>query len=873
MSFKKVHSLIPKLILISFFSWWILPNFFSHKKAKEIKENTTSGAGHALDAWAWERIYPAKQLPTYKYVKAFNEKLKNAQPGGKNFNDRWQSVGPQNVGGRTLALAFHPTDPDIIFAGSASGGLWKTTTAGKGSDAWQEIPTGFPVLGVSTIAIDPKHPDTMYIGTGEVYSIFDVTQPGEINRLTRGTYGIGILKTTDGGATWEKSLDWTLDDLRGVQTIAFDPEDSQVLYAATTEGLYQSTNGGENWNRILNFRMAVDVVVKPDNPNTIFVTVGNLNFNNNSLRSGIYVSTNKGQSFRQVTNGLPRVFSGKAMMAFSESNPQIVYASIQVIALSSNQATTPLGLYRSLDGGLTWEQRNNTNVAIFQGWYSHDIAIDPSDPNNIIYVGVDTWKSENGGAFFTKKSDWSKWTFGTLPNSGPDGPADYVHADIHAAYYHPLKESHVYLATDGGIFVSEDGGESFESRNEGYITTQFYPRFDNSTFDTIGIIGGTQDNATYLRLATNSWSRVVGGDGMSAYFDLEDPEILYASAQGLFLTRSNDGGQNFQPILPSFAENEFAAFNGPYAISPSAPNILCTAGRHFYKSLDRGNNWTEVSNGAIDFDNVVLNITIAPNRSNLIYISTVPDPFSGLSSPNIFRSLDSGQTWDKLTGLPNAVCKDIAIDPTDEAIIYAVYSGFGDAHVFKSENSGDSWENIDGNLPDIPTNTILIDPLNSNDIYIGNDLGVYYSGDQGGNWQLWSEGLPDATLVVDLDISPLNRKLRVATHGRGIYERDLAFSPLTDVEEIETSFLDNWKIFPNPISSQSVIEMEVKKGAAIALAIVDLLGRKTNIIEFEATAGKYSIPIPSEVDALPKGNYFIELQIGKKRSVKKLVKL
>ena len=411
---------------------------------------------------------------------------------------------------RTLFLAFHPDNPDIIFAGSASGGLWKTTTAGTagiGIEAWERVPTGFPALAVSAIVIAPDNPDVMYIGTGEVYSLFENAQPGIINRFTRGTYGIGILKTTDGGQTWEKSLDWTQGDLRGVQALAINPQNSNTVYAATTEGLYRSYDAGQTWVIIHDIRMAVDVLIHPLDSNTLFVTYGSLNPTANTTNTGIYRSQDGGNSF-SLMSGLPTNYTGKALIDISSSDPDVLYASVQNFQLAN--PTTPFGLYKSENGGDSWLRINNQNVALWQGWYSHDVAVHPADPNMVIYVGIDCFKSEDGGQTLEQKSFWDHWTFGQVPVGGSEGPPDYVHADIHAAYYHPTDSNTIFLATDGGIFVSQDNGESWAGRNGGYMTTQFYADFGNSISDSLLAIGGMQDNSTAIYRGQDAWWREIG---------------------------------------------------------------------------------------------------------------------------------------------------------------------------------------------------------------------------------------------------------------------------------------------------------------------------------------------------------------------------
>jgi hypothetical protein len=240
----------------------------------------TSGAGKSMDAWAFERAYPFNGIPVSKFVAAFEAKKQHEVQRSNLIVGEWESLGPENIGGRTLCLAFHPTDPDIIYAGSASGGLWKTTTQAVGENTWEPVPTGFPVLGVATIAVDQNDSDTIFIGTGETYGT-GLAEPGTINRATRGTYGIGILKSVDGGITWSQTLQFNMNSIKGVMDIEINSQNSSEVFAATTDGLYRSVDGGDTWSLVFANANCFDIEIDPNNGSVIYVTQGN--FNNGPL--------------------------------------------------------------------------------------------------------------------------------------------------------------------------------------------------------------------------------------------------------------------------------------------------------------------------------------------------------------------------------------------------------------------------------------------------------------------------------------------------------------------------------------------------------------------------------------------------------------
>jgi hypothetical protein len=259
-------------------------NIFSSEKER------FSGAMQSLDFWTAQRAYPNKSIPGDAYYKAYKYALEKLSR--KNINSpAWIEMGPQNMGGRTLAVSINPLNPNTIYAGSASGGLWRSYSGGIGAKAWSYIPTGFPVLSVGAIAINPSDTNVIYIGTGEVYGYQDAI--GGLNiRTTRGSYGIGLLKSTDNGNTWVKSIDWSYNQTRGVQVIKLDPVNPSIIYAGTSEGIYKSTDAGASWNQMHTVLMTTDILINHQNTQLILAACGNLS----SPGAGIYRSTNGGST-------------------------------------------------------------------------------------------------------------------------------------------------------------------------------------------------------------------------------------------------------------------------------------------------------------------------------------------------------------------------------------------------------------------------------------------------------------------------------------------------------------------------------------------------------------------------------------------------
>ncbi|MFK7978922.1 MAG: T9SS type A sorting domain-containing protein [Saprospiraceae bacterium] len=799
-----------------------------------------SGASLALDAWTLQRSYPYQKINSQKITQAYQQQTSLAVD--RNSQANWEGIGPMNIAGRTLALAFHPIDSNLLFLGSASGGLWKTTSAGLGERAWERVNIGFPILAVSCIVISPQNPNIIYIGTGEMYNTTE-SKPGVVNRLTRGTYGFGIFKSTDGGISWEQSLDWSYEEMQGVQDIVINPLNPAILYAATSIGLMKSPDAGNNWALVHDLPMAVDVAIHPVDTNIIYVSYGSLF----AETTGIYRSRNGGVDFTQLKLGIPTNYTGKAKLAIDPNSPNIVYASVA-------DAFKSIGLFKSNNDGDSWVRVNDSDIAIFQGWYAHDVTVNPNNSQTVIQVGIDSWKSDNGGFTMNQQTSWINARFGKNPVGEADGPPNYVHSDIHQAIFHPLMTNTLFLATDGGVFVSKDGGITYESRNGGLQTAQFYANFSNSSTNKDLAIGGMQDNSTAIYTGEAAWTKVLSGDGMSTAIDFESDNIIYGSAQFLNIFRSVDGGQSFKDIAPGAIEPIFRA---PFEIAPSNPRVLYAGGRLLFKSTDRGNNWTTPNSWFIDNGNAILAIAIAPYNFNKLLVSTAPNV---TGKANIFSSLDGGINWTKLSGLPDRIVTDFAFHPTNEHIAFITFGGFGSFHIYQTMDGGNNWFPIDNNLPDIPHNTIIIDPERPDNIYVGNDLGVYVSEDNGGNWTPFMEGLPEVVLAMHLSISPANQKLRIATHGNGVFQTDLVGKVVSSISEIATPDVINLEQnFPNPAIHQTTIPFELSEPSLITLKIYDLKGSlvSTKKIAQQFLQGKQQISI--SINQLSAGNYVYQI--------------
>ena len=708
-----------------------ISNVLSDKSQRE------SGAKIALNFINRMRAYPNNDIPKEKFMEEYKKNKNNLRKTSASIQESepWSAMGPLNVPGRMISLAVNPQNSKTLYTGAATGGLWRTYNSTNGTN-WKRVTTGFPTLGVMAIAIDPTDTLNMLIGTGETYG-HSQSIGGYVWRTSRGSYGIGILKTSDGGVTWTKSLDWTFDQRRGIQDLALNPMNSQTIFAATSEGIYRSYDQGGSWDNVYIVEMAQDILIHSLDTNKILVSTGNLG----SPDAGIYRSLDGGTSWKKLS-GIP-VYTGKTLMDNLRSDPDIVFADVA-------DSLAAVGLYKTINFGDTWSKINSSDVAQYQGFFAHWVAVHPTDESKIVQAGVQITKSSNGGASL-------------LTVSGP-------HVDHHNYSHDPNDDNILYIACDGGVYRSTNFGDSYENIGYGLQTSQFYNGFSSSFSDSALALGGLQDNNTVIYRGTDNWDRVIGGDGSWSAVNSLNDNIIYGSWQRGNIQRSNNRGFAFVGITNGISGD--AAFIAPYVISYTNPSVLYAGRKQIFRTENGGDNWN-VASDLLD-GNEVLSMSVSPQNQDVVFVGTAPVA----ARSHIYATYNGGDTWANVTqDLPDRYPMDIAIDPNDANTIYIVFGGYGSGHIYKSIDSGVSWSDITGTLPDVPTLSVVIDPFNSDHIYIGNDLGAFVSENSGTSWNDFNEGLPEAVMGMDLNISYANRSIWIATHGNGAYRRSLLFVP------------------------------------------------------------------------------------------------
>lgn len=652
---------------------------------------------------------------------------------GAKSNADWQPLGPTawtnwssgyNPGnGRVNCTAVDPTDATTIYAGTPGGGLWKSTDNGQ---TWASLFNDLPTLGVSGIAIDPTDPSIIYCATGDG----DGTD----------TYSIGVIKSTDGGGSWNPTgLDWQTTAARTTRALRMSPADPLTLLCATNNGLWKTVDGGDSWY-LAAAGSFHDVEFKPDDPGIVY-----------ACGEQFFRSLNGGDSFDLVDAGLPTPAQvNRLRIAVTPADPFKVYV---LAGLQEDDGF--LGLYRSNDGGSSFLQRSNSpNIFGYeddgsdaggQSWYDMALAADPDNADVVYAGGVNVWKSTDGGASWNIRSHW--YYTGNDP---------YTHADIHSL---DIEGGRLLCGSDGGLYGSINGGDTWTDLSDGLQITQFY-RLGCSPVDAGQLIAGAQDNGMNI-LTGGDWSHVLGADGMEGAIDPVDPLIIYGESQKGGLNRSDDGGQSFNVI--SWPITEEGAWVTPFAIDPLAPQILVAGYINVWKSFDRGDNWEPIS--TFNTELTIRAIAIAPSDDNTIYCAN-PQSF--------YRTTVGGFDWDDLSpGLPHNMVTAIAVDPDDPTHLFVSLGGYTEGvKVFESSDGGDNWSNISGNLPNVPANTLIYRNGSDDGLYVGTDLGVFYTDNSFSNWQPFNSGLPKAP-VMELEIFVPTGKLRAATFGRGLWETDL----------------------------------------------------------------------------------------------------
>ena len=636
----------------------------------------------------------------------------------KNSTSNWESIGPYTTNvktgqGRVNTFIIDPNNPNTYYVGAPSGGIWKSTDTGNN---WTPLSDNIPQIGVSGIAIDHNNSNIIYIATGDD-DAFD-------------TYSVGVLKSTNGGISWENTgLDFSSTSSISNE-IYIHPSNSNIIWVSTGAGFYKSTDAGVSWSKKISNNIK-DFKLKPGDPNIIYAV----------SKSKFYKSTDAGDTFTVITIGLP-TSSGRFAVDVSPENPEIVYV------LSAKTDNSFQGLYKSTNSGDTFNKTNEEDD-IFggstQAWYDMALTVSPNNAN-LVFVGVlDIWSSSDGGNNFSQKNHW-------YDTSDPS----YTHADIHFLRYFNNK---LYAGTDGGIYESSDDANSFNDLTETLNISQYY-KISTAKNSTSFIAGGLQDNGGFA-YSNNNWHKYHGGDGMDNVVDPNNDNIFYGFSQygGNLNITYNGGFSEGGTVTSAPADETGAGDSGGKWVTPlvsTNKGDLYAGYSKLYKLND--NSWEAISSNVFGGD--LSNIDIASSNNQIIFTSR---------SNKLFKSNDGGLTFTEDSFVfPNFI-SSISINNQNSDIIYISIGGIPGS-IFKSIDGGDNWDDITKNLPNEPK--LVIKHQNqslANDLFLGTSLGVYHINDDLTEWEVYDTNLPNVP-IYDIEINTVDQKIIVGTYGRGVWQ-------------------------------------------------------------------------------------------------------
>lgn len=704
--------------------------------------------------WFWsQRLEGQDKLPNAMDIKRLAEYYKVLQKSKNNSvqSVTWEKYGPfttpQGSGrsqgiGRINDIAISPNNNKNMIIGSASGGAWRSTNAGA---TWSEIDmTSQLSLGISDIEYAPSDPNIVYMATGDA--------DGSLGSYAT-LYSVGLLKSTDGGIHFtETNLYYKLGDYKLISRILVHPSNPEIVLAASKDGIFKSTDGGTSWKNVFAGNTIKDMEFKPDNPNVIYAA--SLSFGGSNT---LYKSTDNGDTWEQLyfVSGALRT-----EIAVTPAAPNNLYL------VSCGQNREFFSFQKSTDEGKSWEEiatqssagnllgwDNGTDLDKGQGAYDLALAVNPKNQNDIFIGGINIWRSTTEGKSWNLFTHW----YGNY-----DVPE--IHADQHMFLFN---NNLLYVCNDGGLYRNFIGTEVWDELNNGMDITQFY-RLGVSQSSAFDVISGAQDNGT-SRFDSQNWSKAYSGDGMECAIDPKDDNRVYISLPYGSLRKSSNGGKSFTSMLSTdiisntYKFTEFAGWVTPYVLDQNNPRNIYAGYTNVWKNTNYGdrNSWTKISDFTSSAGLTIRSLAVAESNPNYIYAAT---------NNTLKKTSNGGNTWDLIHNSSNTITY-IAISPVNPNQVYITKSGYKEFDKVLYYD-GTNWKDLSGNLPPVPINTIVIENPEIQSIYVGTDIGVFYSDLNSGYWKKLEGEMPN-TIVNELEIHKSSGKLYAATYGRGLWRTNL----------------------------------------------------------------------------------------------------
>jgi photosystem II stability/assembly factor-like uncharacterized protein len=691
---------------------------------------------------------------------------------------QFRNIGPATMGGRVDDLAVLESNPAVFYVGTATGGLWKTTNNGT---TWEVLFDDLEdAVSIGDIAIAPNDANTVWVGTGEN------------NNRQSGSWGNGVYKSIDGGQTWKHM---GLRDSKHIARIIVDPVDHDVVYVAALgslygagkeRGVYKTTDGGLTWSNVLfvdENTGATELVQDPSNNKVLYAATyqrrrATWGFNGGGPGSAMWKSSDAGRTWTKLTNGVPSGPLGRIGMDVYRANPNILYARIE------HQRES--GTYRSDDAGLTWRKMSNVNP---RPMYFSQVRIDPTNDLRIYVLGVQIHISDDGGKTFSENGA--------------------LHSDHHAMWINPKNPNHIIDGNDGGVGISWDKGKTWEGIYNMDLGQYYHVGYDMES--PYNLCGGLQDNYTWCGpssvrsrngIVNDDWYQIQGGDGFEAVIDPNDPDTIYAESQDGNVVRVNRRTNERKTIrpLPNRGDSNYRwNWNTPIHISPHNSATIYVGGNRVFKSTDRGQSWTPISEeltqnvdretlslmGVVAKDFTIAKHDGVQSYGNLTQIVESPKQagvlYTGADDGSVFMTKDGGKSWTNINSrfpnLPkNAYVSGLVASAHDANTVYVSFDNHMNDdfnnHLYVSVDGGNNFRSIAEGLPNGQVvMTVAEDPKNPAVLYAGTEFGLFVSTDRGGNWQRVRSGLPTVP-IHEIVFHPRENDMILATHGRSIWILD-----------------------------------------------------------------------------------------------------
>ena len=745
---------------------WILPIsivlFFAHVGNQpqyggrsSLPPLTRDQPDRAMKQWFETTRDPEIGRPTPEKLLKIEAELSRGKWRDKSVQSQWIERGPSDVGGRTRAILVDRRDPsgNTIWAGGVSGGLWKCTNFLSEDAYWTLVGDGFKSIAISCIVQHPDRPEEMYFSTGEGWFNFDAAR------------GLGIWKSTDGGNSWSQLPSTNNGSFSYIQKLLFD--DAGRLLAGTMDsGLLRTADGGDSWQKLLgsNFNggyseRVADIEMATDG--TLYISFGIYS------SDGIYQSTDGGETWVDLIEegeGLPQENFSRIEMATAPSNPLVAYAVFTDIETNES-----MGIYKTIDQGMTWDSIAEPvaigmdNFTRNQAWYDLILLVNPEDENDVMVGGIDLHRTTDGGTSWSQISQWY----------GAEHP--YIHADQHQLISLFGDFSHIISGNDGGVFLLKEeveGGYTPTAKNQNYNVTQFYYADLHPEAQSPVVIAGAQDNGTqyFYEDGFGPTVEVTGGDGGFCHIDQNEPNIQISAYTYNEYYVTNDEWLTYDRV--SIGE-EAGHFINPTDYD-SENNVLFGAYKEGYISVIRGvsdyNRVDTVLLGNIK-DQMINVVKVEDNRPNYFYVGTHKTLVQyHIDYENTNIEALKAINFESISG-DNYRLTAIDVHPVDTNQLLMTFGNYGVRNIWYSTDGGFDWDNVEGNLPDMPVYDILFNPFNAEEVFLATEMGVWHTKQLDGNrtqWVVYGVGLATVR-ATKLRIRENDATLLVSTHGRGVF--------------------------------------------------------------------------------------------------------